>query len=91
MELVKKISVPQSHIFVDQEEEVKESVMGFFKADNVFRQFFVMLGKQWWFDAMVFTAIIVSCIFLMLAPPNEVWALPNAPDNVFAHSMRPNP
>ena len=70
-ELIARVSVPYDMTVQDEEEEEREVVLGCFGPTNSVRKFFTWLGKQHAFDLTIFAAIIISCIFLMLAPPND--------------------
>lgn len=69
------MSVPQETIERDDEEEEKDRVLGCFGTRNSIRQSFLWLGRQPLFDFVIYSAIIISCVFLMMAPPNDELAM----------------
>jgi hypothetical protein len=56
-----------------RETEVKapkpERVLFLFSPNSRLRKFFIFLSKQWWFDSIVYMAILSSCVILSLEPP----------------------
>jgi len=52
-------------------EEPPDIVLGVFATDSAVRRGFVWLGQQLWFDAIVYTSIIASCVIIVLTPIYE--------------------
>ena len=53
------------------DEDIPERVLFMFEPESIIRRFFIWIGNQFLFDAIVFAAIIASCVFLMITPPYE--------------------
>jgi len=53
----------------EDDDDLYDRVLYCIYPDYTIRKFFLWLGRQWLFDAAVYVAIVVSCVFLMLMPP----------------------
>jgi hypothetical protein len=74
IKVVRWATVKMSTNSTEQTENEYETVLGCIRPESSFRKFFIWLGEQKLFDAAVYSAILASCAFLVMMPPNGVSA-----------------